>query len=225
MKHYRDYRQTRNCCHHRCCPNKLIEMSSSGLNHLLPLTLTLLILVSCWSVRLPPFYLVNTNLWQLQYKLRLVASDNLNENYTTVVIHIKDVNDNPPAFDRPTYETQIIEEDDRVLPKRVLQVNILHLFLPIHFSSLWLLSSWNLSPKLISLSLLLPLLPHFLSSQTSISGCYTILLNLLDCSFLCRVYSPLLNVSHSKAVCTTKLPFMWSSWLKHLEWGRDSERS
>jgi len=58
----------------------------------------------------------------LQFKLRLVASDNLNENYTTVVIHIKDVNDNPPAFDRPTYETQITEEDDRHVPKRILQV-------------------------------------------------------------------------------------------------------
>lgn len=58
----------------------------------------------------------------LQYKLRLVASDNLNENHTTVVIHVKDVNDNPPLFDRPTYETQITEEDDRNLPKRVLQV-------------------------------------------------------------------------------------------------------
>lgn len=33
------------------------------------------------------------------------------------------VNDNPPVFDRPTYETQITEEDDRNLPKRVLQVN------------------------------------------------------------------------------------------------------
>lgn len=32
-----------------------------------------------------------------QFKLRLVASDNLNENYTTVVIHIKDKNDNPPG--------------------------------------------------------------------------------------------------------------------------------
>ncbi|GFY63379.1 neural-cadherin [Trichonephila inaurata madagascariensis] len=57
-----------------------------------------------------------------EYKLRLVASDNLNENHTTVVIHIKDVNDNPPIFDRPTYETQITEEDDRNLPKKVLQV-------------------------------------------------------------------------------------------------------
>ena len=54
--------------------------------------------------------------------MRLVASDNLNENYTTVVIHVNDVNDNPPVFDRPTYETQITEEDDRNLPKRVLKV-------------------------------------------------------------------------------------------------------
>merc|ERR1719361_1834768 len=57
-----------------------------------------------------------------RYELRLVASDNLNENYTTIVIHVNDVNDNPPVFDRPTYETQITEEDDRMLPKRVLQV-------------------------------------------------------------------------------------------------------
>ena len=62
--------------------------------------------------------------YPFQYKLRLVASDNLNENHTTVVIHIKDVNDNPPMFDRPTYETQITEEDDRNLPKRVLQVQL-----------------------------------------------------------------------------------------------------
>lgn len=54
--------------------------------------------------------------------MRLAASDNLKENYTTVVIHVKDVNDNPPVFERPTYRTQITEEDDRNLPKRVLQV-------------------------------------------------------------------------------------------------------
>ena len=39
-----------------------------------------------------------------------------------MVIHVNDVNDNPPVFDRPTYETQITEEDDRNLPKRVLKV-------------------------------------------------------------------------------------------------------
>ncbi|TGZ48742.1 Uncharacterized protein DBV15_06802 [Temnothorax longispinosus] len=54
-----------------------------------------------------------------RYELRLTASDNLKENYTTVVIHVKDVNDNPPVFERPNYRTQITEEDDRTLPKRV----------------------------------------------------------------------------------------------------------
>lgn len=58
----------------------------------------------------------------IQYELKLAASDNLKENYTTVVIHVKDVNDNPPVFERPTYRTQITEEVDRNLPKRVLQV-------------------------------------------------------------------------------------------------------
>ncbi|XP_070157602.1 neural-cadherin isoform X7 [Polyergus mexicanus] len=57
-----------------------------------------------------------------RYELRLTASDNLKENYTTVVIHVKDVNDNPPVFERPNYRTQITEEDDRTLPKRVLGV-------------------------------------------------------------------------------------------------------
>ena len=65
---------------------------------------------------------LNLTFYLTQYELRLVASDNLNENYTTVVIHVNDVNDNPPVFDRPTYETQITEEDDRNLPKRVLKV-------------------------------------------------------------------------------------------------------
>ncbi|KAG8223171.1 hypothetical protein J437_LFUL000337, partial [Ladona fulva] len=54
----------------------------------------------------------------------MAASDNLKENYTTVVIHVKDVNDNPPVFERPTYRTQITEEDDRNLPKRVLQYEL-----------------------------------------------------------------------------------------------------
>ncbi|CAG7819552.1 unnamed protein product [Allacma fusca] len=59
-----------------------------------------------------------------RYELKLAASDNKNENSTTVVINVKDVNDNPPVFDRPTYETQITEEDDRNLPKRVLQYDL-----------------------------------------------------------------------------------------------------
>lgn len=40
------------------------------------------------------------------------------------MIHVKDVNDNPPVFERPTYRTQITEEDDRNLPKRVLQAGV-----------------------------------------------------------------------------------------------------
>lgn len=68
----------------------------------------------------------------LQYELRLTASDNLKENYTTVVIHVKDVNDNPPVFERPTYKTQITEEDDRTLPKRVLGVIIPSILKLVH---------------------------------------------------------------------------------------------
>ncbi|EEC17239.1 Gb2-cadherin, putative [Ixodes scapularis] len=47
---------------------------------------------------------------------------NLNENHTTVLIKVKDVNDNAPIFDRPTYEAQITEENDRNLPQKILQV-------------------------------------------------------------------------------------------------------
>jgi len=55
----------------------------------------------------------------------LAASDNLNDNVTEVLIRVKDVNDHPPVFDRPVYETQITEEDDRQLPKKILQVILL----------------------------------------------------------------------------------------------------
>lgn len=59
----------------------------------------------------------------MQYELRLEAARNRKTNYTTVVIHVRDVNDNPPQFDRQTYRTQITEEDDRNLPKKIIQVN------------------------------------------------------------------------------------------------------
>lgn len=58
-----------------------------------------------------------------QYELRVTASDNFKENYTTVVINVKDVNDNSPIFEKTSYRTQITEEDDRALPKRVLKVS------------------------------------------------------------------------------------------------------
>ncbi|XP_035781928.1 neural-cadherin-like isoform X3 [Anopheles albimanus] len=57
-----------------------------------------------------------------KYELRLTASDNFKENYTTVLINVRDVNDNPPVFEKSSYRTQITEEDDRGLPKRVLRV-------------------------------------------------------------------------------------------------------
>uniref|UniRef100_A0A182Q093 Cadherin domain-containing protein n=1 Tax=Anopheles farauti TaxID=69004 RepID=A0A182Q093_9DIPT len=56
-----------------------------------------------------------------KYELRLTASDNFKENYTTVLINVRDVNDNPPVFEKSSYRTQITEEDDRGLPKRVLR--------------------------------------------------------------------------------------------------------
>ncbi|EAA14580.4 AGAP009717-PA, partial [Anopheles gambiae str. PEST] len=57
-----------------------------------------------------------------KYELRLKASDNFKENYTTVLINVRDVNDNPPVFEKSSYRTQITEEDNRGLPKRVLRV-------------------------------------------------------------------------------------------------------
>lgn len=43
------------------------------------------------------------------------------------------MNDNPPVFERPTYRTQITEEDDRNLPKRVLQVILMSFFFLLEF--------------------------------------------------------------------------------------------
>lgn len=77
-----------------------------------------------------------------KYELKVTASDSFKENYTTVVINIRgkclkskfkehltqetcsplDVNDNSPIFEKTSYRTQITEEDDRALPKRVLKV-------------------------------------------------------------------------------------------------------
>uniref|UniRef100_A0A182UJ36 Cadherin domain-containing protein n=1 Tax=Anopheles melas TaxID=34690 RepID=A0A182UJ36_9DIPT len=56
-----------------------------------------------------------------KYELRLTVKNNFKENYTTVLINVRDVNDNPPVFEKSSYRTQITEEDDRGLPKRVLQ--------------------------------------------------------------------------------------------------------
>lgn len=52
----------------------------------------------------------------------MVATDNSNENHTTVVINVKDVNDNPPVFNWPVYEAQITEESNPDMPKEVVKV-------------------------------------------------------------------------------------------------------
>ncbi|RWS06307.1 Pt1-cadherin-like protein [Dinothrombium tinctorium] len=57
-----------------------------------------------------------------EYKLKVVASDGVHENFTTVLIFVKDINDNPPLFEKSLYQVQITEENDLALPQRILQV-------------------------------------------------------------------------------------------------------
>nr|CAH7741799.1 unnamed protein product [Callosobruchus chinensis] len=59
-----------------------------------------------------------------RYELTLVASDSLNENYTTVVIHVKDVNDLPPKFNCSVYRRDIEEEFPSRYPMVLMQVRI-----------------------------------------------------------------------------------------------------
>lgn len=69
------------------------------------------------------FFYISRTFRTKQYELRLTASDSFKENYTTVLVSVKDVNDNPPVFEKSSYRTQITEEDDRGLPKRVMRVS------------------------------------------------------------------------------------------------------
>ncbi|XP_066967735.1 neural-cadherin-like [Macrobrachium rosenbergii] len=59
-----------------------------------------------------------------KYDLRLVVSDGRYENDASIIVHVRDINDNPPLFDRHLYETRISEEDDQDLPKRILTVTV-----------------------------------------------------------------------------------------------------
>lgn len=45
-----------------------------------------------------------------QYDLTLVASDSLNENYTRIIITVRDVNDLPPTFPEKNYSKVMDEE-------------------------------------------------------------------------------------------------------------------
>lgn len=58
--------------------------------------------------------------FNFQYNLTLVASDSLNENHTTIIINVKDVNDMPPVFLETLYEETLNEELEA--PYNMLQV-------------------------------------------------------------------------------------------------------
>lgn len=51
-----------------------------------------------------------------------------------------DVNDNPPIFDRPSYQTTIVEGDDKKLPKKILQVIVFNSI--THYQSIISLQSF-----------------------------------------------------------------------------------
>lgn len=52
----------------------------------------------------------------------MVASDGLNENATTVIIHINDVNDMLPEFSQPLYQAVMAEELAGPYPYKLLKV-------------------------------------------------------------------------------------------------------
>lgn len=54
----------------------------------------------------------------------MAASDSLNDNKTTIVIHINDVNDMPPSFSSPIYSAVMEEESPGPYPYRLLQVGV-----------------------------------------------------------------------------------------------------
>jgi len=60
----------------------------------------------------------------IKYELKLVASDSLNENQTTIVINVRDVNDLPPRFPQTSYE-RTLDEGMTDTPFTIMQVAIL----------------------------------------------------------------------------------------------------
>ncbi|XP_070067864.1 neural-cadherin isoform X5 [Drosophila takahashii] len=56
-----------------------------------------------------------------RYELKLVASDSLNENQTTIVINVRDVNDLPPQFPHTSYE-RTLDEGMTDTPFTIMQV-------------------------------------------------------------------------------------------------------
>ncbi|XP_068236938.1 neural-cadherin-like [Palaemon carinicauda] len=58
-----------------------------------------------------------------KYNLNVKAFDGRHEASAYVFIYVTDVNDNAPVFDRSIYHAMVIEEEDRELPKMILQVS------------------------------------------------------------------------------------------------------
>lgn len=71
------------------------------------------------------FWVPLTNL-KIKYELKLVASDSLNENATTIIISVRDVNDLPPAFPQTLYERTLDEE--LKAPFTIMQVGVYNLY-------------------------------------------------------------------------------------------------
>lgn len=63
----------------------------------------------------------------------MVASDGLNENATTVIIHINDVNDMLPEFSQPLYQAVMAEELAGPYPYKLLKVTYAR---PFHWNQL-----------------------------------------------------------------------------------------
>lgn len=56
------------------------------------------------------------------------------QSVTHVVIIVKDVNDNPPMFQKAVYTAEITEEDGRNLPRRIIQVKFLDTMMQSRYS-------------------------------------------------------------------------------------------
>lgn len=67
-----------------------------------------------------------------KYELKLVASDSLNENATTIIINVRDVNDLPPVFPQTLYERTLNEE--MKAPFTIMQVGVLFFVLFFTFN-------------------------------------------------------------------------------------------
>lgn len=66
--------------------------------------------------------------FNVQYDVFVEAVAGSEKTYGRIVVNVTDVNDNRPTFARPLYQTQVTEEDDRHLPRQILQVSYVLLY-------------------------------------------------------------------------------------------------